>query len=224
MEKNKIKDAFNDGSGEYDNFRRNVIPLMDAFYNAAVELTQGFENPKILDLGAGTGILTELLHEAYPDSEITLMDMSSKMLELAKDKFKNITNFEYIEADYLTEDFGQKYDIVISSLSIHHLSDVEKQFLYRKIHDNLTEGGIFINADEVVGLTSKTEQMYKDKENGYLQRQNIPQKQKNILLERRKLDKPSTMLNNIKWFEEIGYKNVDVFYKYYRYFVIYGEK
>ena len=33
------------------------------------------------------------------------MDTSSKMLELAKDKFKSTTNFKYIEADYLTEDF-----------------------------------------------------------------------------------------------------------------------
>lgn len=216
--------AFNNASSEYDNFRKHAIPLMDAFYNTTIELTIGFENPKILDLGAGTGILTELIYETYPDSEITLIDMSYDMLKLAKKKFKGISNFKYVEADYLTYDFGQKYDIILSSLSIHHLDDSEKQFLYKKVYDSLNDDGIFINADEVLGMTPKTEQIYKNRENNYLESQDISQEQKNIIKERRKLDKPSTMIDNMSWFEEIGYRNVDVFYKYYRYFVIYGQK
>ena len=50
------------------------------------------------------------------------------------------------------------------------------------------------------------------------------EKEKQILINRRKLDKPATLLNTIQWYDKIGYKNVDIYYKYYRYFVIAGEK
>ncbi len=224
MKNSKVINAFNEGSKNYDKNRKKAVPLMNQYYKTAQELTKGYENPKILDLGAGTGILTELLHQQYPTSEITLMDLSHNMLEIAKDKFKNITTFKYLEEDYLTFNFPENYDIIVSSLSIHHLNDSDKKTLYKKIYDNLNKDGIFINADEVKGATQKTEDMFKNMENSYLQKQDIPEEEKQTLLERRKLDQPATLLDNIKWFEEIGYRNVDVFFKYYRYFVIYGQK
>lgn len=224
MQEEKIEKAFSQASKDYDKYRKQAIPLMDEYYNTVVELTENFTNPKILDLGAGTGILTNLLYKIHPDSEFTLLDFSDEMLKIAKNKFSSHANFKYTKANYLTHDFMEKYDIVVSSLSIHHLEDYQKKVLYSKVYDILNNGGIFINADEVLGSTQKIEQIYKNKENSHLQSQAMPKKEKDILLERRKLDKPATMLDNIKWFEEIGYKNVDVFFKYYRYFVIAGEK
>lgn len=219
-----VKTAFDKAADDYDMLRKQIIPFMDIYYNAAVELTKQYNNPKILDLGAGTGILTQLLLDIHPNSPITLVDMSHEMLEKARQKFSSVNNFKYIENNYLTMKFPENYDIIISSLSIHHLSDEEKQLLYKKIYDYLNEGGVFINADEVRGLTDKTEEMYKCYENEHLLRQDISQEDKNEILERRKLDKPSTLLDTLDFYEQIGFKNVDIFYKYYRYFVIYGEK
>ncbi|WP_455645686.1 class I SAM-dependent methyltransferase [Methanosphaera sp.] len=224
METQKVKDAFNQGSDKYDNYRKQAIPLMDEFYQTAIDLTKKYNNPKILDLGAGTGILTELLSKQHPESEITLIDMSHEMLEKARKKFENKSLFNYIEANYLTYNFPEQYDIIISSLSIHHLTDDEKQDLYEKIYNHLLDGGIFINADQVRGATDKTEQLYKEKDESHLQAQDMPESEKEILHNRRKLDKPATLSDTIEWYKEIGYVNVDVFFKYYRYFVISGQK
>ncbi len=220
----EIKDAFSKGSKDYDKYRRQTIPYMDVYYDTVVELTSGREDPRILDLGAGTGILTQMLHEKYPESNMTLLDISPEMIKLAKEKFNDITTFSYIEGDYLECDFDGMYDIIVSSLSIHHLEDDQKITLYKKIYDHLNSGGVFINADEVLGLTRDTEAMYKDKDSTHLAVQDMPEEDKDVLRERRKLDKPATLLENIEWFNKIGYKNTDVFFKYYRYFVIYGEK
>ena len=176
-----------------------------------------------MDLGAGTGILTELLYKQHPNSNITLVDLSTEMLNIAKNKF-NDKNFKYIEADYLTHDFDKDYDIIVSSLSIHHLTDEEKKVLYKRIYNFLRTGGVFINADQVCGATEYTEEIYKKEDASHLNRQNIPEKEKDILRQRRLLDKPAKLLDTIQWYEDIGYKNVDVYYKYYRYFVIAGEK
>lgn len=221
---NNVKNAFDKAANEYDQARKQIIPFMDIYYNTAVELTKQYKNPTIMDLGAGTGILTQLLHQTHPESSITLVDMSHEMLSKARSKFSSIDTFEYIEDNYLTMKFPSNYDIIISSLSIHHLTDKQKQELYKKIYDHLNKDGVFINADEVHGPTDKTEQMYKKLENEHLYNQNLDKQKISEILERRKLDKPATLSDTISWYEEIGFKNVDIFYKYYRYFVIYGEK
>ncbi|MEE1116994.1 MAG: class I SAM-dependent methyltransferase [Methanosphaera sp.] len=223
MENKEVVDAFNKASTDYDKYRKQAIPNMDIYYNTVVNLTKNYSDPKILDLGAGTGILTELLYKQHPNSNITLVDLSTEMLNIAKNKF-NDKNFKYIEADYLTHDFDKDYDIIVSSLSIHHLTDEEKKVLYKRIYNFLRTGGVFINADQVCGATEYTEEIYKKEDASHLNRQNIPEKEKDILRQRRLLDKPAKLLDTIQWYEDIGYKNVDVYYKYYRYFVIAGEK
>ncbi|WP_292474339.1 class I SAM-dependent methyltransferase [Methanosphaera sp.] len=223
MENKEVVDAFNKASTDYDKYRKQAIPNMDIYYNTVVNLTKNYSDPKILDLGAGTGILTELLYKQHPNSDITLVDLSTEMLNIAKNKF-NDKNFKYIEADYLTHDFDKDYDIIVSSLSIHHLTDEEKKVLYKRIYNFLRTGGVFINADQVCGATEYTEEIYKKEDASHLNRQNIPEKEKDILRQRRLLDKPAKLLDTIQWYEDIGYKNVDVYYKYYRYFVIAGEK
>ncbi|RAP45740.1 MAG: hypothetical protein BZ135_05125 [Methanosphaera sp. rholeuAM6] len=219
----KVMDAFNKASNDYDKYRKQAIPNMEIYYNTVVKLTQEYENPKILDLGAGTGILTQLLHQQHPNSDITLVDMSTKMLDIAREKFKT-TDFKYIEANYIEYDFNEKYDVIVSSLSIHHLTDEEKHLLYKRIHDILNHGGVFINADQVNGETDYTEELYKKQDESYLAKQDIPEKEKKILRQRRTLDKPAKLSDTINWYKQIGYRNVDVYYKYYRYFVIAGEK
>ncbi|MBO7718651.1 MAG: class I SAM-dependent methyltransferase [Methanosphaera sp.] len=224
MENKEVKTAFNNAADNYDTNRKEIIPHMDVYYQTAVELTKKFNNPSILDLGAGTGILTELLHQSHPQSRITLVDMSANMLDKAKNKFNNIDNFTYIEDNYLTMDFKDNYDIIISSLSIHHLNDKEKYTLYRKIYQHLNNQGVFINADEVIAPTDTLEKLYVEKETTHLLKQDLTNDEKEEILYRRTLDTPSTLKDNLTWLDDIGYENVDVIYKYYRYFVLYGQK
>lgn len=224
MENKEVKTAFNNAADNYDTNRKEIIPHMDLYYQTAVELTKKFNNPSILDLGAGTGILTELLHQIHPQSRITLVDMSANMLDKAKNKFNNIDNFTYIEDNYLTMDFKENYDIIISSLSIHHLNDKEKYTLYRKIYQHLNNQGVFINADEVIAPTDTLEKLYVEKETTHLLKQDLTNDEKEEILYRRTLDTPSTLKDNLTWLDDIGYENVDVIYKYYRYFVLYGQK
>lgn len=224
MENKEVKTAFNNAADNYDTNRKEIIPHMDVYYQTAVELTKKFNNPSILDLGAGTGILTELLHQSHPQSRITLVDMSANMLDKAKNKFNNIDNFTYIEDNYLTMDFKDNYDIIISSLSIHHLNDKEKYTLYKRIYQHLNNHGVFINADEVIAPTDTLEKLYVEKETTHLLKQDLTNDEKDEILYRRTLDTPSTLKDNLTWLDDIGYENVDVIYKYYRYFVLYGQK
>ena len=57
----------------------------------------------------------------------------------------------YIVADYTSFEDSEPYDGVISSLSIHHFEDEAKQALYGRIFQLLKPGGVFVNADQVLG-------------------------------------------------------------------------
>jgi tRNA (cmo5U34)-methyltransferase len=111
------------------------------------------ENPKILDIEAGTGLLSAFLMKRYPKASFTLIDISEKMLDIAKDRFRGNLNVKFIVADYSKFSFIKKYDMVVSTLSIHHLEDKEKKDIYKKSYSLLKQNGIIINADQVYGET-----------------------------------------------------------------------
>ena len=106
------------------------------------------DTKRILDLGAGTGL--ELIHffEIFPDASVTVVDISENMLnELSKRNFAN--HVTTVCGDFFEVDFGNNYDAVISTSTLHHFKPEEKVTLYKKIYDCLKENGQFINCDKI---------------------------------------------------------------------------
>lgn len=146
-----VVNKFNQKAKEYDSERRALIPCFDDFYGIAIDCIDfKGDNPKVLDLGAGTGILSQFLLEKYPNAEIVLIDLAEEMLKEAEKRFEGNDNISFICDDYITHEFNTKFDIIISSLSIHHLTGTEKKVLIEKYYDLLNDGGNFVNADQVL--------------------------------------------------------------------------
>ncbi|MGG3797980.1 class I SAM-dependent methyltransferase [Metabacillus fastidiosus] len=223
--KNDIIKKFNENAMQYDNQRRKLIPCFDDFYSIPVSVIE-IENdtPNILDIGAGTGLFSSFIKEKYPKAKITLIDISEKMLESAKNRFKDDPNIDYIIADYTDYKFEEKYDLVISSLSIHHLNDNDKQDLYHKIFSILKEDGIFINADQVLGHTSFIENLYKDDWKNKIEASSLTTEEINAAFDRTKLDKMATLAKQLHWLNESGFKDVDCLYKYFNFVILFGRK
>ena len=129
-------------SATYDSERRRLIYCFDEFYGTAGELVARFcpDSPSILDLGAGTGILSAAIVERAPTAKLHLLDASSEMLLQAASSLgkwqPQITVQSLIEA--LPEG---PFDAIVSALAIHHLNDAEKQDLYSRILAALAPGG-----------------------------------------------------------------------------------
>jgi len=220
-----LKTKFDRGAKSYDRQRSDVIPNMDQIYTIIAELASSeVPGPKILDLGAGTGLLTEQLFKKYSGGSFTLIDISMEMLNITRERFKGNPNFRYIQEDYLKTDFEDSFNIVISSLSIHHLNDNAKKNLYTKVYEILNEGGIFLNADQVLVPSSENEYIYQRNWWEKIETGSLKQDEKEFIIDRMKLDKPSTLKNNLRWLENCGFTNVDIFYKYYNFCILYGKK
>lgn len=225
MSNKTLKEKFDENADKYDKIRKLIIPCFDDLYNITRNLANSKEEtPKILDLGAGTGLLTKYLFKKYRMAEFTLIDLSEEMLNVARNRFEGLNNFRYIVADYTEYDFKDSFDIVVSSLSIHHLEDNDKKKLYKKVYNILNNEGIFLNADQVIGSTSNIDKSYQENWIGKIEENNFSGPEKNTAIERIKFDKPATLENNLKWLTDCGFKDVDIYYKYYNFCIFYGKK
>ena len=152
--------VFDGAAAGYDRARRQLVPPFDGFYEAAVGAIPYRREDEIwvVDLGAGTGLLSAMVARAFPRARITLADVSPEMLGVARQRFVDEpARFELRVMDYAEEPLSGEYDTVISALSIHHLDADEKRELFRKVYGVLCEGGVFVNADQVLGETPETE-------------------------------------------------------------------
>lgn len=220
-----IQEKFNENSQDYDSQRKKLIPCFEDFYNISASIAESdLDNPKILDLGAGTGIFSQYLLKKYPNASLTLIDIAENMLELSKDRFKDLHNVKYIINDYLAYDFNDKYDIIISSLSIHHLSHDEKFELYKKCYSMLSTNGIFINSDQFLGETPYIENLNKKLWKAQIENSGLSPKEISSCYERMKLDKEATLEQNLDWIKSSGFSDVSCVYKYYHFAVICGKK
>ncbi|OGP02581.1 MAG: hypothetical protein A2Z91_01050 [Deltaproteobacteria bacterium GWA2_38_16] len=112
--------------------------------------------PHILDLGCGTGLLSEMLLQRYPSASLTGFDFSKEMLKIYKERFPKAT---VIVGDYHNEKtFTQEssfFDLIITSGSLSEYSDLSKTLPW--IYRILKPKGIFINIGvhrNMIGLMS----------------------------------------------------------------------
>lgn len=136
----KIKDQYSDFP--YPNFWKGQIPLdiielakqknlITGLYN--IEYIEQIAFKKMIPLnqirvlvaGCGTGEGAILSALAFPNVKYTFVDISTVSLNMARGYVKELKmeNVEFIEADIMTMDLERKFDIVISTGVIHHLSN-----------------------------------------------------------------------------------------------------
>lgn len=145
-----IRERFNDVATDYDKNRKRFIPCFDDFYGTATDfIAANITAPaKVLDLGAGTGLLTAFWREHFPDAAYELVDIAEAMLTVARTRFSDAQGVSFRTMNYADNFPDGRFDAVISALSIHHLEDDDKRLLFSRIHERLSEGGIFANYDQ----------------------------------------------------------------------------
>ncbi len=220
-----IKEQFNSVSQNYDKQRRQLIPCFDDYYNLPLTVMDyKGESPNVLDLGCGTGLFTSIVMQKYPNAKYTLIDISDKMLEQAKIRFKGNNKVEFIIYDYINYEFTNKFDIIISALSIHHLSATEKEQLYKKCYRLLNADGIFVNTDQVLSPHPEIEDMFSGLWRESIIRSGISEEELQKAYARVSYDNPSTLADQLKWLLDAGFKYADCIYKYYHFCVMYAKK
>lgn len=182
-----------------------------------------------LDLGCGTGVFAEEFFNLFPSINGTMLDGSSYMLKIARQRFmgkrlnKTFINERFEEIDW--SNIGE-IDVVFSALAIHHIEDHEKWKLFQNIHHTIAEGGVFILFDQFV-----TESDYSNRLLEYMACKDCQRRlvkntgfeaeefeinkliEKDREVKRLEGDKESLFALQIEKLKEVGFKNVTTIFQ-----------
>ncbi len=95
---------------------------------------------RILDLGCGTGFLTSLLLQTFPNAQVDAIDISREMLRKAR-LFVTGSRVKWIAGDAINYEFDAPYDLIASSSAIQWIYPQDK--LFEHIFGVMNPGGGF---------------------------------------------------------------------------------
>jgi ubiquinone/menaquinone biosynthesis C-methylase UbiE len=167
---------------------------------------------RVLDLGTGDGRLLSIVQIAHPEIQGIGVDFSPTMIERARERFAHDANIQIIAHDFNDPIVGLgTFDAVVSCFAIHHVEDPRKQALYGEIFSMLSPGGVFINLEHV---SSPTEKLHDE----FLTAMGLTRTTED------RSNRCSPIATQIQWLEQIGFIDVDCFWKWRELAVLAGAK
>ena len=223
-----VKEHFEEEAKEFDGTIVKLIPKYSQMIDSMIltiphDVSDEFN---VLDLGTGTGNVSRAVKEKFKNTNIDCIDIADKMIEMAKIKLADYDNIRYYTGDFNEFEFEDNYDVIVSSLALHHIrTDDEKKEFYYKIYNSLKDGGIFINSDSVLGSNEKMQEIYSEKWKEFMLN-NVPENEieNKWIPQSKKEDYPVPITQHIKWMEETGFKDMDIVWKYYGWAVYCGTR
>jgi tRNA (cmo5U34)-methyltransferase len=213
--------------------RKASRPFLREQLDVMLTVIKGLGRPvnRFMDLGCGDGILAALILEEFPDSDGVLVDHSPPMLNAAEKELAGFASRIHLcEADYGQATWMrsvQQYaplDLVVSGFSIHHQPDASKRRLYGEIFELLRPGGMFVNQEHVASPTERLADLWDQIRVDSLYELAVQRKlnKTRAAVEKEYFERPDREANlfspvetQCHWLREIGYVDVDCFFKYF---------
>jgi len=216
--------TFDAQAADYEAPRRRLVPCFDAFYGTAVDALAMLGRPpaRVLDLGAGTGILAARVAAAYPEAELVLTDGAPAMLEQARETLGE--RAEIVVADLADPLPAGGFDAVVSALAIHHLGDEDKRALFARVAAALPPGGVFVNAEQVAGPTPCFDRRYRDWHETASAAAGATPEEWAGAVELMRHDRCADVESQLHWLREAGFDAADCLFKHHCFAVLVARR
>ncbi|MGL4858747.1 MAG: class I SAM-dependent methyltransferase [Enterobacteriaceae bacterium] len=223
---NRVAAHFEQEAAQFDDIILRLVPRYREMIEVLVTVIPFTTEDKlsIIDLGCGTGSVARAVQEKFPHAQITCVDISPKMLEMATQKIG--AEHQFIHCDFDNFTFPDRYDLVISSLALHHLeTESDKGVFYKKIFDALRPGGMFINIDIVLAGDAQLQDVYMEKWIAFM-REAVSEREitEQWLPTYENEDRPTSIMTHTDLLRQAGFSCLDIVYKYYNFAVYCAKK
>lgn len=134
-----------------------------------IDSLQLTKEKSVLEIGVGTG---RLAVRAAPEClEFCGIDISPKTIKRAKENLSEHSNVTLVLGNFMSYDFGRKFDVIYSSLAFMHIKD--KQAAINKVKALLNIGGRFVlsidkNQSDTIDYGTRMVKIYPDKKEGII--------------------------------------------------------
>ncbi len=225
-----VSDFFDRISGDYDASIFRGCPVYEEMLVALLDhlWLDPANEYRILELGCGTGNLTCLLAQTFPNAHLTFVDIAPEMLAIARQKIASLTDrFEAVQSDFNALDLPENtFDLVISSIALHHLDDPDKARLYRNIFRWLKPGGRFRCADQCMILPAGIGAPQLRDRWLSLSREKGANEEEIALWVRHsdESDHYTPIFTHFQWLSEAGFQHIDCYWRKVYWTLYGGEK
>jgi ubiquinone/menaquinone biosynthesis C-methylase UbiE len=107
----------------------------------------------VLDVGGGSGVLSEAVLRAFPRARVTLQDFSQPMVEAARKRLAAFgARIRFVISDLgdsgWVKTAGGPFDLAVSGIAIHNLHEMAAiANCYEAVRGLLKPGGVFLDYD-----------------------------------------------------------------------------
>ena len=206
-------------------FNKQVAAVFDDMANRSIPyyrdniilISQILQSKKIhslCDMGCATGNLLLELSQNLCGVNLSGIDNSSNMLDIARAKAKAYgAKIDFIQADILDFDFN--FDVVISNYTLQFIRPINRENLLFKIYHSLPKNGIFVLSEKLISSNKWLDKVLIDiyhqfkKEQGYSKTEISKKREalENILI-------PYTQEENIAMLKKAGFGSVEMIFRF----------
>jgi len=211
----KIEQGMVNLAEKWDEKFCKFVPFYDEMVNSLISAIpfKSHDSFSAIDLGAGTGEITKRIKNLFPNAKITCLELVEDMLDIARAKLADYNDITFEIGDFKNYQFKKKYDVIFSSLAIHHLKPADQKALYYRLYNALNNNGTFIHAESVLGandfLNTVSYQAYYDLLANTISDEELTTLETAIKTH----DNPVKLIEHITWMQEIGFKDIDIIWR-----------
>jgi ubiquinone/menaquinone biosynthesis C-methylase UbiE len=224
--------------------RRGGIPGTAAQFETMMRLLRQVKHRplRILDLGCGDGVVTRTILASEPTAAVIAFDGSDAMLARFREKLTDAheSQVTFVRGNFNEDDWidrlpsgRREFDAIVSAFAIHHSPDDRKQIIYRQLFDLLAPGGVFINIEHVSPATELGDAMWiellSEHVAAYQSARGEPITPAKVMEQvNASHEQDANILapveTQLQWLREIGFVNVDCYWKWFELAVLAGFK